>query len=159
MRPTNPSTLVSLAVVGGALMYSAEVVLVRVGQPILILPVTLAGALALLGVIIPVMAWPIRQMTRAVSGVSPVDPFYATRVLLVAKAGSVTAAGLGGVAIGAGVFLLGRTVVVWSQVLETSLTLGGSVLLLVGALSAERWCGLPPGDEAESSPSPRGEPV
>jgi hypothetical protein len=159
VRPTSPTTLVALAVSGGALMYAGEMVLVRMGQPTLIPPVTLAIALALLGVIIPILAWPIRQLTRSTQRSSPVDPFYATRVLLVAKAGSVTAAGLLGVGVGAAVFVLGRMVVVWSQVVETSLTIAGSVLLLVGALVAERWCVLPPSDEAESSAAPEGEPA
>lgn len=159
MRPTNPATLVALAISGGALMYAGEVVLIRMGQPTLIPPATLAVALALLGVIIPALAWPIRQFTRATKRVSPIDPFYATRVLLVAKAGSVTAAGFLGVALGAVLFLLGRTVIVWSQVVEVSVTVAGSILLVVGALVAERWCVLPPSDEAESSTVQKGEPA
>lgn len=158
MSPTKLTHLLALAIAGGALAYAAEVILVRMGQPTVIPPLTLALTLALLGVIIPALAWPIRQMVRRQRPIV-IDPFYATRVLLVSKAGSLSAAGLAGATVGALGFLLGRVVVVWPQVVETTLTLAGGVVMLVGALIAERWCLIPPGDEAETSPTSEGEPA
>ena len=159
MKPTTPTTLLALAVAGGALMYASELVLLRLGQPIVVPPITLAVALALLGVIIPVLAWPVRSLTSGKSPTGYIDPFYATRVLLVSKAGSLTAAALAGGGIGVLVFLLGRAVIAWPQVLVTSLTLAGGILMLVGALVAERWCVIPPSDGEESSPAVEGEPA
>jgi hypothetical protein len=159
VKPTAPTTLLALAVIGGALMYAAELVLLRLGQPIVVPPITLAVALALLGVIIPVLAWPVRNVTRDGSSPGYIDPFYATRVLLVSKAGSLTASALTGGAIGVLAFLIGRAVIAWPQVLVTSLTLAGGILMLAGALLAERWCAIPPSDAEESSPAAEGEPA
>jgi hypothetical protein len=159
VKPTTAATLFALAVVGCALMYAAEMILLRVGQPIVVPPITLAVALSLLGVIIPVLAWPVRQTTRGQSPFGYIDPFYATRVLLVSKAGSLTASALTGGALGVLVFLIGRTVIAWPQVLVTSLTLAGGILMLVGALVAERWCVIPPSDAEESSAAGEGEPA
>jgi hypothetical protein len=159
VKPTTHTTLLALAVAGGALMYAAELVLLRLGQPLVVPPVTLAVALSMLGVIIPALAWPVRQLTRGQSASGYIDPFYATRVLLVAKAGSLTASALTGGAVGVVVFLVGRAVIAWPQVLVTSLTLAGGILMLIGALVAERWCVIPPSDAEESSPAPEGEPA
>lgn len=159
MKPTTASSLAAVWLVGAVLAYSAEVVLVRVGEPLITPPTTLAVALVLLGVIIPLLAWPVRQVTRSRKKQAPVDPFYATRVLLVAKAGSLTASALAGGGLGVVVFLLGRMVVVWPQVVVSVLTIAGGVIMMVGALVAERWCVLPPTDEGESSGVTEGEPA
>lgn len=159
MKPTAATSLLAVGVAGGAVAYSAELVLVRLGEPILVPPITLSVALALIGVIIPLLAWPIRQAVRAARHPQPIDPFYATRVLLVAKASSLTASALAGVGLGVVVFLAGRTVVVWSQIWVAFLTVAAGVVMMVGALVAERWCVLPPGDEGESSGSQEGEPA
>jgi len=159
VKPTTPTTLLALAVAGGALMYAAELVLLRLGQPIVVPPITLAVALALLGVIIPVLAWPVKKFTSGKASSGYLDPFYATRVLLISKAGSLTASALTGGGIGVLVFLVGRAVIAWPQVLVTSLTLSGGIVMLVGALVAERWCVIPPSDGEESSPAGEGEPA
>lgn len=159
MKPTTASSLVGLWLVGAALAYSGEMILVRLGEPLITPPTTLAIALVLLGVIIPLLAWPIRQVTKAEIKRPPVDPFYATRVLLVAKAGSLTASALAGAGMGVVVFLLGRMVVVWPQVVVSTLTVAGGITMMVGALVAERWCVLPPSDGGESSGVSEGEPA
>jgi hypothetical protein len=159
VKPTTPTTLVALAVVGGALMFAAELVLLRLGQPIVVPPITLAVALALLGAIIPALAWPVRKLTHGQAPTGLMDPFYATRVLLVSKAGSLTASALTGGGVGVLVFLAGRAVIAWPQVFVTSLTLAGGILMLIGALVAERWCVIPPSDGEESSPVGEGEPA
>jgi hypothetical protein len=159
VKPTQATNLIALAIAGGALMYAVEVIVVRQGQLLVLPPVTLAVALALLGIILPLLAWPIRQSARGDSPRPPVNPFYATRVLLIAKAGSVTASVLTGAAVGVLAFVLGRMVLIWPHVFVTSFTLIGGVLMVVGALVAERWCVIPPGDEAESSAVPEGEPA
>jgi len=159
VKTTAATTLIASAVAGGALMYAAELVLLRLGQPLIVPPVTLAVALALLGIIIPVLAWPVRKLTRGKLPAGYVDPFYATRVLLVSKAGSLTAAALTGGVSGVLIFLVGRAVVAWPQVFITSLTLAGGIVMLVGATVAERWCVIPPSDGEESSPAAEGEPV
>jgi len=159
VKPTTASSLAAVWLVGAVLAYSGELVLVRVGEPLITPPTTLAVALVLLGMIIPLLAWPVRQVTRSETKRAPVDPFYATRVLLVSKAGSLTASALAGGGVGVVVFLLGRMVVVWPQVVVSVLTIAGGIIMLVGALVAERWCVLPPTDGGESSGVSEGEPA
>jgi hypothetical protein len=151
---SRPSILVLLAILGGAAGWFLEVARVASGAPIIVPPYTLAVALGLIGVIIVLYAIPV---WRVVSGTAkkPVDPFYATRVVLLAKASSITGALLGGVAGGIVVFLLSRSVIaaVGSVSMAAFTTLGAAVLL-AGGLIAEKMCTLPPDDDQKQEPPP-----
>ena len=149
MKTTRVGSLFGLAVIAGLVSYLAEALLVRLGEPQFIPPITLGVALSFIGVIIPVMAWPIRKLTKAKdSGSRPVvvDPFYATRVLLLAKAGSLTGAVLAGVGSGIAVFVLTRTALALTPLVLTLISVIGGVVLSVGSVLAERWCQIPPTD-------------
>ncbi|MDR9396425.1 DUF3180 domain-containing protein [Pontimonas sp.] len=161
MSPTRPGILAVLFTAGAAVMFVAEMALVRMGEPVFTPPISLAVTLILIGGLLPALAWPIRQAThdsdqqtrqRDHSGRRPaVNPFYAMRVLLLAKAGSLTGALLTGVGVGVAVFFLGRMVVVWDSVIVAAVTGLGGVLLVVGSLLAERWCQIPPSDDDNSA--------
>jgi hypothetical protein len=79
---------------------------------------------------------------------SRVDPFYATRAVVLAKASSLTGALLGGAAVAVLVFLLTRSVIppVSSLALAIATVVAG-IVLLVGGLIAEKMCTLPPTDD------------
>jgi hypothetical protein len=141
-------------------MFVAEMVLVRMGEPVFTPPLTLGVTLMLIGVLFPALAWPIRQATnnkKDPKGDAPttrapaINPFYATRVLLLAKAGSLTGALLAGLGVGVVVFFLGRMVVVWDSVIVAAVTGLGGAILVVGSLLAERWCQIPPSDDDNSA--------
>ena len=152
MKPTRPSPLVALAAIGVIAGWLVEVMLVGSGRPSLVPPITLGIALALIGVLVVVGALPVFRVARGLAG-ARVDPFYATRILLLAKASSITGAILTGVALAVLVFLLTRSVVAAAGPIGMAVvTLVGAALLLVGGLVAEKMCTLPPEDDEPGRP-------
>jgi Na+/melibiose symporter-like transporter len=155
---TNPLHLVLLAVLGGGATWLLQTALASAGQPVLIPPFTLAVALTLIGVIMVVMALPVRRVTRGTAR-KRVDPFYATRVVMLAKASSLSGALLAGGGLGIAGYLLTRSVLpgVGSVTMAFATALG-AILLLVAGLVAENMCTIPPDDDdkQDDRPEPRG---
>ncbi len=146
MKRTRVTTLVALAVAGAAVGALGELALVASGRPIVNLPITLAIALAVIGGIVVSLAVPILRMTRA-SSAPRVDPFYATRILMLAKACAVTGSLIVGVGLGVLAYLLTRSVVGVGSVTQTVAAIAGAGVLLAGGLVAEHMCRVPPGDD------------
>ena len=148
MNRTNAPSLAATAAIGALVGFVLEAVLVRWGEPVFVPPLTLGGALLLLGLAVPALAWPIRRATGSNKArpIKPVNPFYATRVVLVAKASAFTGSVLSGVGMGIVVFVMSRMVVVWSSVVVSGIVAVGGVFLVVGSLLAEKWCHIPPSD-------------
>jgi Protein of unknown function (DUF3180) len=141
---THPASLLLLAVVGAGIGWFMEVALVAFGHPAIVPPLTLAGVLALIGIIVVALALPIRKAVKGTAR-ARVDPFYATRVLLLAKASSIVGALLSGVALAMLGFFLSRSVVPGVGSVGMSIaTVVGAVILLVTGLVAESMCTLPP---------------
>jgi len=139
--------LLLLALLGGGAGWFLETLLVSAGSPAFIPPYTLAVVLAAIGVIVVFVARPVYRAVRR-TATTRVDPFYATRAVVLAKASSLTGALFGGVAAGVLVFLLTRSVVpAGGAVAMTIVTIAGSVILLAGGLIAEKMCTLPPDDD------------
>ena len=88
MRHTSGLALTIAAVLGGVLGWALQGLLVFSGNPALTPPLTWGVALGALGALILALAWPIRSQVRGETKKPPVDPFYATRVVLLAQAGS-----------------------------------------------------------------------
>ncbi len=86
MKHTTPIALLMGAVIGGVVGWAGQWILVVTGNPALTPPITWGAALAALGAITLALAWPIRSHVRAEKSRGPLDPFYATRVVLLAKA-------------------------------------------------------------------------
>ncbi len=163
MTRTKPAMLLLLAVLGGGVTWFIETALAASGRAVIIPPITLGVALLLIGVIIVVMALPVRRVTRRVAN-ARVDPFYATRVLVLAKASSLGGALLGGGGLGIVGYLLSRSVVAAPGAMTMSITSAvGAILLLVAGLVAEQMCSIPPEDGSRDdakrdggNPDPRG---
>lgn len=150
MTSTRASHIVIIAAIGAGLGWLLEVGLVAAGHPVLIPPVTLAAALGLIGVIVVLLALPVYRVVKGTAK-SAIDPFYATRVVLLAKASSITGSLIGGFAAAGLVFLLSRTVVAGvGSITMAAATLVGAVILLIGGLVAEKMCTLPPDDEEKT---------
>lgn len=149
---TRPLHLVLLAALGGTLAWFLQTALTATGNPVIVPPLTLALALALIGAVIVVMALPVRRVARRVEG-ARVDPFYATRVVMLAKASSLSGALLGGGGLGFAAFLLSRSVLpgVGSIALALAAAAGAAVLL-AGGLVAEHMCTIPPDDDEPTPP-------
>lgn len=159
MTRTKPLTLVLLAVLGGGLTWFLETALAATGNPVLIPPVTLGVALLLIGVLIVVMALPVWRVARRKPN-AQVDPFYATRVVMLAKASALGGALLGGAGVGIALYLLSRSALpaVGSITMAFAMALG-ALLLLVAGLVAEHMCSIPPDDDEkkrDGRPEPRG---
>lgn len=150
MTRTRPSVLLLMALLGGVAGWFLETALVAGGRAAFIPPVTLAAALALIGVIVVVLALPVYRVVRGTAK-TRVDPFYATRAVVLAKASSLTGALLGGGAVAVLLFLLTRSVIppVSSLALAIATVVAG-VVLLAGGLIAEKMCTLPPTDDDSS---------
>ncbi|HET8896035.1 MAG TPA: DUF3180 domain-containing protein [Protaetiibacter sp.] len=146
MKRTRITTLIVLGVVGAAGGAILELLLAANGRPIASLPITLGIALAVIGGIVVTLAIPIRRMTRATSA-PRVDPFYATRIVMLAKACALTGALIAGVGAGVLAYLLTRTVIGVSSVAQAITTIVGAGVLLAGGLLAEHMCRIPPGDD------------
>ena len=158
MTRTTPASLVLLAVLGGGVMWFIETALATSGRAVVLPPITLGVALLLIGVIIVAMALPVRRVSRGVAH-ARVDPFYATRVLMLAKASSLGGALLGVGGLGIVGYLLSRSLVASPNAVTMSVVAAaGAILLLVAGLVAEHMCSIPPDDEKRDvgAPDPRG---
>jgi hypothetical protein len=138
---TRPLTLILFAVLGGAATWLIEVALISSGRPAVVPPVTLALALGVIGVLDVALALPIRRAVRD-RALPRVDPFYATRVAIFAKASSIAGSLVAGVGLGMLIFLSTRSVLLMAVA-----TIVGAVILLVGGLVAEYLCSIPPDDD------------
>lgn len=147
MKRTRPFTLVLFAAVGAGAGLLLQLILAAEGTAAASTPFTLALSLAVIGVLVIVFAVPVRRAVRDREK-HRVDPFYATRVVILAKASSIAGSllfGATGVIVG---YLLTRTVVAAvGSIFMSGAAVVGSVVLLVCGLIAENMCSLPPDDE------------
>jgi len=156
MTRTPPLVLVVLGVLSAVVALLLQLALGAFGLSKLVPQLTLSVTLVLIAVIVVVLALPVRRATRGSrssdSGRRPaqkrrVDPFYATRVVLIAKASAVAGAILAGAGVGVLVELLTRPVSAASTVWGAVAMLVAAVLVLVAGLVAESWCTVPPEDD------------
>ncbi|MCD7101487.1 DUF3180 domain-containing protein [Pseudoclavibacter sp. 13-3] len=160
----------SLVVITGIFLvlgWAGQASLVQLGQRQLLPPWTLPGALIVIALVVLGMGWRVRSRTRArdrelrehgTSKIEAVDPFFATRVLLLAKATSVSSSGLTGVFVGLLIFALVPPATPSAGiVLPLVVTAGASLVLAACGVVAEFWCRLPPddGDDQGRSGSPK----
>jgi len=151
MTRTRPWTLVLIGVGGIVVGWLLELLLVSLGRAVLVPPYPLAAALVVLAVAVVAVAVPVRRVARGTPG-ARVDPFYATRVVVLAKTASIAAAGFAGLFGGALVFVATRPVVVDDLLWKSIAGLAASAALLVAGLVAESMCRIPPGGDDEATP-------
>ena len=158
MSRTRPLHLVLLAVLGGGLLWLVETGLATSGRAILIPPLTLGAALLLIGAVIVIMALPVRKVSRGIPN-ARIDPFYATRVVMLAKASSLGGGLLAGGGVAIVVFLLSRAVIPPVGSITAAIAAAvGATLMLVAGLVAEQMCFIPPKDDDndDGKPAARG---
>lgn len=147
MTRTPPSLLFLLGLAGAAAGWILELALISMGRPLVPQPITLGIALGAIGILLVLVALPVFRVARKVPG-ARVDPFYATRVVLLAKSSSLAGAMVTGVSASILVFLLTRSVMpAVGSVSMAVVTAVGAVVLLAGGLIAEKMCTLPPDDD------------
>ncbi|WP_144715161.1 DUF3180 domain-containing protein [Curtobacterium pusillum] len=157
MKPTRASTLVSVALVAAVAGFALDAVLASRQAPTLFLSPPLGVTLALIGIAVVLMARPVRRHARDGAGRQrPVDPLYATRVVVLAKASSICGALFGAFGLGLLVYLLTRSAFPsLGSILPNVVAVGGGLVLTVCALVAERMCIAPPEDDDDDD-LPRG---
>jgi hypothetical protein len=151
VKRTAPSTVVAVIVCGAVAGVILQIALANASLATLRPEYTLAATLILAAVLIIALAGPVRRSTRG-SERAPVDPFYATRVVILAKASAVAGALLAGGAVGLLVELITRS---GSPSADTYLrvifTVAAALGLLVAGLVAEWLCTVPPVDDDEEA--------
>ena len=151
MSRTRPLLLVGLGVASAIVALLLQLGLGTAGMSKLVPQLTLSVTLVLIAVIVVALALPVRRATRPPRAPGApkrrVDPFYATRVVLIAKASAVAGAILGGAAVGMLVELVSRPVSAAGTVWGAVAMLVAAGLVLVAGMLAESWCTVPPGDD------------
>ena len=149
MKPTKTS-LVLITVFGvTVLSFLAVRLLVANGMAVPASPTNLLVTLAAIAVILLALTIPIWRYKASLSQYSKgprpkrVDPFYAVRVLLLAKASAITGSVFVGWHLGAMIAQLSLPVSFTAALLQNSFGLVASVVLTIAAIVAEQICRLP----------------
>lgn len=151
---TSPLHLVMLAAAGAGAGWLLEVLLTASGRPIVIPSTLLAVSFLAIAIVQVALAVPIYRYSHGLRR-ERVNPFYALRVVALAKASSFSGALLGGAAVAITFYLLSRTVSPGAGSITASiLVTGGAIGLLIAGLVAEHLCTVPPDDENSSSQNP-----
>lgn len=156
MKRTAPAALALLALGGAVVAFLAELAIAASGLPIIIPPISLGLTLVALGVVVVLLAWPVRRAVRAKVKMH-IDPFRAMRVAVLAKASAFSGALFAGAGIGLLFYLLSRSVAPVTSSLWLAIAMaGGGVILLIAGLVAEHFCVLPPDDRDSEEQQPHG---
>lgn len=147
MKRTRPIPLIALGVIAAVVGFLIEMAAAGAGLAVFIPPLTLPITLVAVSIIVVAFAVPIRRAVRGRSS-KRIDPFQAMRLVVLAKACSLSGALLTGLGAGFLTYLLSRAVIptgnaVWLTVAATI----GAVVLMVAGLIAEYLCTLPPDDK------------
>jgi hypothetical protein len=156
VKRTGAGILIVAAALGVAAGFLLDQALTAAGRATFTPSVTLPIFLVLLGAIVVALALPIRRATRG-KHAAPVNPFWALRIAMLAKASSIVGAAVAGLAGGLALFLLTRPVTPSIGSLGAVIATAVCAAALVAAgLYAEHLCtirkdedGGQPGDGAE----------
>jgi hypothetical protein len=149
VRRTGATVLVIAALLGAGAGFLLDQLLTAGGRPSFTPMVTLPVLLLALGVIVVVLAVPIRRATRGAAA-APLNPFRALRIAMLAKASSIVGAVIGGFALGLMTFVLSRPVTpsIGSVGMIIATAVSGALLVVAG-LVAEHLCTIRKDDDDE----------
>jgi Protein of unknown function (DUF3180) len=154
VKRTRPLFLVIYAVAAAIIGWLLQTALTASGSAVISPPFTLTVTLVVIGLVVVAFAWPVRRAVRDRDN-HHVDPFYATRVLVLAKASSIAGSLLFGAAVAIVGYLLTRSVVAGvGSIFTSGAAVLGSVVLLVCGLVAENMCSIPPDDKDKGNKNP-----
>jgi hypothetical protein len=144
MKRSTPGPLVVIGVIGTVAGILVQVGLAALNMAKLRPEYSLALTLLLVATATIALAVPVRRSTRG-NPLHRVDPFYATRVVVLAKASAVGGALIAGVGLGLVLELAFRSVAPGADAyLRVVSVLAGGLVLLAGGLIAEHLCTVPP---------------
>ena len=153
MKTTRVTVLGIIAAVSAVLAWLTNKTLVTSGYPQLTPQLALPIVLVSLAVLVIVLALPVRRRRRG--DPKPLNPFYATNVLVLAKSAALTGAVFAGA--GAGFLIYSFTQLVVEIDDRTWTTVAAAVfglLLTIAGLIAERFCRIPPVDDDKNPHGP-----
>jgi hypothetical protein len=155
MKPTKFSLLLIVSIPTTIAAFFVAGLMVSRGLQVPVSPANLLITLAAISAVILALSIPIwryRSALKQNSSQRPkrVDPFYAVRVLLLAKASSLAGVLFASWHLGVVVFQLSGAVVVQQLVLQNTFGFVASAMLIVAALITEQICRLP----QDSDPDP-----
>jgi hypothetical protein len=152
---THATPLIGLAAFGFVVGFLLEYGLEAYGRPLLVAPLTMPFTLVVVAAVVLGVAIPIR---RTVTGKrnGRIDPFRATRIVVLAKASSLVGALLTGASLGVVVYFTTRPVLpaIGSMWLAIASCVGAAVLTTAG-LIAEHLCTLPKDEDDDAPGAPR----
>lgn len=159
MKRTRPLLLVIYLVAAAIIAWLLESTLTASGAATITPPVTLAITLLVIGAVVIALALPVRRAVRDRAASRPdarqVDPFYATRVLVLAKASSIAGSILCGATLAVVGYILTRSVVAGvGSIFTSGAAVVGSLALLICGLVAENMCSIPPDDKDKGNKDP-----
>jgi len=150
VKPINPFVIILWALASGVIAFGYSLWAVNNGKEVPISGPTLGLSIAVIGIILLCLSIPIwkykRNLTKALDTQNknlPVNPFYAVRVLTLAKASAITAAMFLGWHAGVLVKQLTAPVVVPDAMTLNITALVAAVFLLAVAFIVEQVCKLP----------------
>jgi hypothetical protein len=149
MKPTKISVVLVIVFGVTVVSFLAVRLLVANGMAVPASPTNLLVTLAAIAVILLALTIPIwrykASLTQYTKGPRPkrVDPIYAVRVVLLAKASAITGSGFVGWHLGAMIAQLSLPVSFTAALLQNSFGLVASVVLTIAAIVAEQICRLP----------------
>lgn len=147
MKRTRLSTVLSVLFVAAVAGFALDAALTSTLHPILVPAFTLGLALLAIAAIVISLAVPVFRVARGRTR-EPIDAYYATRVVLIAKACSIAGAIFGGGTGGLLIYMLSRPVAVSAgSLVPTIIGVVGGVALMVAGLVAEHMCTVPPDDD------------
>lgn len=147
MKRTRASTIVAILLVAAVAGFAADAALAATMHPVFVPAMTLGLVLLAIAAIVISLAVPVFRVARGRTH-EPIDAYYATRVVLIAKASSLAGALFGGAVGGLLIYVLTRGVsVAAGSLVPTVTSVVGGLVLLVAGLIAEFMCTVPPGDD------------
>jgi len=154
MTRSTPGPLIVIGVIGLVLGVLLQVGLAAMNMPKLRPEFSLSITLVLIGAAAIALAVPVRRATRG-NPAHRVDPFYATRVVVLAKASALGGALIAGVGLGLVLELAVRSGAPGAEAyLRVFSVLGGGIGLLAGGLIAEFLCTVPRSDDEDPDAGP-----
>ena len=167
MKQTRISTLFGNAVATAILAWGLSELLVRLGNQLPVSTTNLLVTLPVIAIVLVLLALPIFRYRAAIkealakpadskrAPIKRVDPFYALRVAMLAKAASIAGAIFAGWHAGVLIAVLGSPQIASNGVWRSSIGLLASTGLTVCGVIVERACKVPPdADPAPSDTSP-----
>jgi NADH:ubiquinone oxidoreductase subunit 5 (subunit L)/multisubunit Na+/H+ antiporter MnhA subunit len=160
MKPTKLSLLALISLPATIAAFFVASFMVGRGLQVPVSPTNLLITLAAISAVLLALSIPIWRYRSALKQSTTqhpkrVDPFYAVRVLLLAKASSLAGVLFASWHLGVLVFQISGEVVIQNLVLQNALGFLASLLLVIAALITEQICRLPQDQDPDTDQAVR----